>query len=167
MQIVPVTNFWKIVKNKRKLEKVLGVAIDVRKREVAIDGSPSDEFVAEKVIYALDFDFPLNAALLIKEEEFYFEILNIKQHTRRHDIEGIKARIIGTKGRTLKTLGELTKCFFEIKDKEVAIIGDPENIENAQNAVISIIRGTRQSNVYAYLEKHKVKNFRGFSDLRV
>ena len=158
MQIIPVTNFGKIVKNKKKLERVLNVKIDVKRREVVIDGSSLNEFTAEKIIQALDFDFPLNTALLIRED-FYFEIINIKQYTRRHDLERIKARIIGTKGKTLKTLQDLTKCFFEIKDKEVAIIGDPENIENAQNAIISIIRGTKQSHVYSYLEKQRARDF--------
>jgi rRNA processing protein Krr1/Pno1 len=49
----------------------------------------------------------------------------------------------------------LTDCNFELKNNEVGIIGNPEHIENAQNAVIAIIKGAKQSNVYSFLEKHK------------
>ena len=57
----------------------------------------------------------------------------------------------------MKTLCELTKCHFELKDNQIGIIGPTECIENAQNAMISIIKGSKQSNVYAYLEKHQLK----------
>jgi rRNA processing protein Krr1/Pno1 len=39
----------------------------------------------------------------------------------------------------------------------VGIIGDPEYMENAQEAIISIIHGSKHANVYSNLEKHQVK----------
>ena len=90
-------------------------------------------------------------------EDNLFEIINIKDHTKRKDLKRIRARIIGKKGKALGTLHQLTKCNFELKDNSVGIIGDPEFIENAQEAIISIIRGSKHSNVYSNLEKHQVK----------
>ncbi len=147
----------RITKNKKKLEKILNVKITNRGKEVSIKGKPTDEYIAEKVIDALNFGFPFSVAILIKEEDFILEIINIKDYTKRKDLERIRARIIGTKGKTLKTLNQLTKCYFELKDNYIGIIGHPEHIENAQEAVISIIKGAKQSNVYSHLEKHQVK----------
>jgi len=147
----------RITKNKRKLQEKLNVKITNRGKEVYLNGKPEDEYIAEKVIDALNFGFPFSIALLIKEEDASFEILNIKDYTKRHDLERIRARIIGKKGKTLQTLNQLTNCYFELKDNNVAIIGDPEYIENAQNAVVSIIKGSKQTNVYSFLEKHRVK----------
>lgn len=147
----------RILKNKKKLEKVLNVKITNRGKEVYIEGQATDEYAAEQVIDAINFGFPLSYALEIKEQEYMFEILNIKDYTKRKDLTTIRSRIIGTKGKTLKTLHDLTQCYFELKDNEVGIIGNPEHIENAQNAVISIIQGSKQSNVYSFLEKHKVQ----------
>jgi RNA-binding protein PNO1 len=144
----------RITKNQDRLEKILKVKITNRGKEVFIEGLPENEYDAEKVIQALNFGFPFATALLIKEEEFLFEILNIKEHTKRKDLQAIRARIIGANGKTLKTLTELTKCNFEIKDNGVGIIGDVEDIENAQQAIISLIKGSKTANVYAYLEKH-------------
>jgi rRNA processing protein Krr1/Pno1 len=95
--------------------------------------------------------------MLIKNENFSFETLNIKDYTKRHDLKIIRARIIGKGGKTLKTLNELTKCYFELEDNHIGIIGDVEYIKNAEEAVIAIIKGAKQSNVYSFLEKHQQK----------
>jgi len=147
----------RITKNRKKLEKKLGIEIKNRGKEVFIHGSPEAEYAAEKVIEALDFGFPFSVALMIKEQDYLFEVINIKDYTHKRDMERIRARIIGKKGKTLKTFESLTKCFFELKDNKIGIIGDPEYIKNAQDAVVSIIRGSKQANVYSRLEKHQVK----------
>jgi len=144
-------------KFKRKLQKELKVKITIGGNEVTIDGDADDEFFAEKIIIALNFGFPMDVALLIKKEEYLFEILNIKDYTSKKDLKTVRARIIGRGGKTLKTLATLSECFFELKDNNVGIVGSPENIEKAQNAIISIIQGSRQANVYSYLEKHRTK----------
>ncbi len=147
----------RIIKNKKKLEEELNIEIKNRGKEVTIKGKPEEEYVAEKVIDALNFGFPFSTALLIKREDNLFEIINIKDHTKRKDLKRIRARIIGKKGKALGTLHQLTKCHFELKDNYVGIIGDPEFIENAQEAIISIIKGSKHANVYGNLEKHQVK----------
>ena len=147
----------RILKNKKQLEKKLNVKITNRGKEVTVNGSSEDEFVAEKVIQAINFGFPFSYALLIKEEDFEFVITNIKEHTRRKDLARVRARIIGKGGKTLSTLNTLTQCYFEMKDNFVGIIGSSEHIKNAEEAIASIAKGTKQSNVYAHLEKNQVK----------
>ena len=144
----------RILKNKRTLEKELDVKITNNGKEVSLVGSPVNEYVAEKVMDAINLGFPLSVALMIKDEDFTFEIINIKDYTKRKDMGTIKARIIGKNGKTLKTLNNLTNCNFEILNHEVGIIGDAENIEGARQSVISLIQGAKQANVYTYLEKH-------------
>lgn len=147
----------RIIKNKKRLESKLKVKITNRGKEVYVEGKAVDEYTAGLVIDALNFGFEYSEAIMIKEEDFVFEILHIKDYTKRHDLERVRARIIGKEGKTKNTLGQLTGCFFQVKDNEVGIIGPGENIENAQNAIISIIQGSKQSNVYAFLEKHQAQ----------
>lgn len=147
----------RIMKNRRTLEKELHVKITNAGKEVSVTGDSVDEYVAEKVIEALNLGFPLTAALEIKSEEFTFEVLSIKDYTKRKDFQSIKARIIGKGGKTLRTLSNLTGCSFEILGHEVGIIGDAERIEAARQGIISLVQGAKQANVYAYLEKHQAK----------
>lgn len=145
----------RIVKNREKLEEKLGVKIANRGREVIIHGAPENEYIAEKVLEALDFGFPFSVALLIKNQDYMFEVINIKDYTKRKDLSVIRSRIIGKQGKTLKTLGALTKCYFELKDNSIGIIGDPEYIKNAEEAIVLLIQGSKQANVYSHLEKHQ------------
>ena len=147
----------RVLSKKKKLEKELNVKITNRGKEFFIDGNPENEYTAEKVIDALNFDFPFDIIMLIKSENFSFEILNIKDYTKRHDLERIRARIIGKGGKTLKTLSNLTKCYLELKDNNIGIIGDVEYIKKAEEAVVAIIKGAKQSNVYSFLEKNQIK----------
>lgn len=155
--IIVSDNLDKIIESKRKLERILNVKIIINGNEVSVEGNPEDEFIGEKVIEAINFGFLPPRALLIKKEDFLFLTLNVKDFTKRKDLGTIRARIIGKGGKTLKTLNNLTKCFFEMKNNEVGIIGAPENIENGQTSVVSIIQGAKQANVYSYLEKHQIK----------
>ena len=157
MKKLLIEKLLRITKNKKRLQEKLGVEIRNRGKEIYINGKPENEFIAEKVIEALDFGFPFSKAIAIKTEEFEFQIINIKDHTRKKDLSRIRARIIGTKGKTLQTLSNLTECGFELKDNQVGIVGDPELIKNAQEAITLIIQGSKQGNVYSYLEKHQVK----------
>jgi KH domain-containing protein len=146
-----------IVKTKDKLGEVLGVNLAHRGKELYIEGEPLEEYEAETVVRALDFGFAPEVAFLIKQRELALEILSIKDFTKRKDMASIKARIIGTKGKTLRTLTELTDCYFAVSNNEVGIIGHPEQMKMAQDAVASLIRGSKQANVYKFLEKHHIQ----------
>ncbi len=147
----------RITKNRKRLEKKLNVRITNRGKEVKIVGSPENEYIAEKVIDALNFGFEYSIAIQIKEENFVFEILNIKNYTKRQNLKTIRARIIGTQRKALNTIEQLTNCTLELKDNQVGIIGPAELIENAQTAIISIVQGAKQSNAYKFLEKNQPK----------
>jgi len=147
----------RITKTKWELEKTLNVKIFIKNDEVMIDGLPEEEYFAEKIIEAIGLGFPFKTAMLIKEEGIVFEKINIKDYTKRADMETIRGRIIGTGGKTLKTLVELTKCHFEIYKNTVGIIGEAEFVKNAQEAIILLIKGTKHGNVYAYLEHHQIR----------
>jgi len=147
----------RIIKNKKNLQDILKVKITNRGKEITIDGKPEDEFIAEKVIDALNFGFPFSHAIAIKKQDYMLEIINIKDYTKRHDLKTIRARIIGTKGKTLQTISNLTQCHLEMQENNIEIIGPPENIQNAQEAIISIIQGAKQTHVYKNLEKRRPK----------
>ncbi|MBS3084431.1 hypothetical protein J4411_00785 [Candidatus Pacearchaeota archaeon] len=155
MATIICDDFERITKNRKKLEKVLKVKIANSEKEVILEGSPEDEFIATKVLDALGMGFSFSDALSIKKHELEFDILNIKDYARRGNLVKIRGRIIGKNGKTLSTLSELTKCSLELKNNEIGIIGDPERIKPAIEAVIQIIQGSKHANVYKGLEKRK------------
>ena len=147
----------RIIKNKKNLEKELNVILNINGKEVEISGKPEEEYVAERVIEAIDFGFPFSAALEIKKENILFEILNIKEHTTQKDFERVRGRVIGRDGKALKTISNLSDCHIEISGNKLGIIGDSESIRNAEEACKLLIKGSKHANVYAYLEKHRIQ----------
>ncbi len=161
MKKVFIESARKVLQNRENLEKELGVRIFVKGREVSIEGDEVKVHFASQVLEALDYPFSVEQALLLRNEEFMFEVLNIKDFTHRKDLDVIKGRIIGKKGRTLEVLQELSDCFIVVKGHDVAIIGRADNFERARQAVISLIQGSKQGNVYSYLEKIGKGEFSG------
>jgi len=143
----------KITLNKEKIEEKLNVKIKIQGKQIEIEGSPVEEYEARSVIEALDFGFKLKDALKLADESIIFRKLPIKQFTTRKDIEEVRGRIIGTEGKTKHTIEEVSGCAVAIHDNYVGIIGSAEAIEEATTAVISLIKGSKQANVYRFLER--------------
>ncbi len=147
----------RIIKNKSNLEKELNVKLNISGKEITIVGESEDEYVAERVIEAISFGFPISNALSIKKQEFLFEILNIKDYTNQKDLERVRGRVIGKDGKALKTLSNLSECSIEILGNKLGIIGEAECVKNVEEACKALIKGTKHANVYSYLEKHRIQ----------
>jgi len=143
----------KILQNKKKIESELNIKISIKDNIVNIQGAPENDFIATDVIEAINLGFKTETALLIKNIEYGFEKINIKDNTRRKDIARIRGRLIGTHGKALDTLEILTDCFLSVHDSEVGIIGRIENLELASIAIKKLINGSGHSKVYAFLER--------------
>lgn len=153
METIIIRSVRKIIQNKPELERKLKVKIIVKGQTVSIDGEAFNEFLAEKVIRALDYPFSIDEATLLLDEDYLFEVINIKSQTKRKDLKVIKGRIIGSQGRTLRVLRELTNSCIVVKDNDVAIIARSADFENVVQSIKSLIHGSKQGNVYSYLEK--------------
>ncbi|MBT4376684.1 hypothetical protein HOD29_04890 [archaeon] len=145
----------RIIKSKKRLEKALNLKITNRGKEVKIEGSPENEYIGTQVIDALNFGFPFSAAISIKEEDKIFEIIHLKEHTTKSNMERVRGRIIGKGGKALQTISNLTNCNLEINENQVGIIGSPENMERATEAIILLTKGSKHANVYGHLERHR------------
>ncbi len=148
----------KVIQNKKVLEKELKVKITNRGRLIFVDGKAEDEYTACEVIGAINLGFSLRDALLLTHDDFILEKINIKDVTKRHDLERIRGRIIGTKGRTKKTIENIGDCLMAIHDNTIGIIGRADEIEPTLTALTALIKGKKQTKTYSYLEREKSKD---------
>jgi len=79
-----IDKLGRIIKLRKQIEKELDVVISNKGKEITINGTPEEEYIAEKVIDAVDFGFALEIALLIRDEDYLFEIINIKNYTKKN-----------------------------------------------------------------------------------
>lgn len=151
---VVAKNLEKTKKNLQKLAKSLNVKLGLKGNELIIDGEAVDEYNALNVLRAISVGFDFKTAILLANEDFMMEEIKIKDYAKPSRIRQVKARIIGSEGRALKTISILGDCSLKLYDNSVFIIGHVDSIKVVRNALISLIKGSKHSNVYASLE-HK------------
>lgn len=153
MQEIYVEDLKKVLRDKKRLERELKIRISNRGQNIFINGNPEEEFIAIEVLKAINLGFSVSSALSLNQEGVILQIVNIKELTKRNDLKRIRARIIGTHGKTLKILKDLTSCNLSLHNNQIGIIGDAEEIEDAIIALTSLIQGSKHGNVYSRLEK--------------
>jgi len=153
-----------IVENIRKVKKAIpfiesrmNIKISFLGNSIAINGNEFDEFLTEKIISAVDFGFDVEDAFLLKNETFVFETVEIKKHTRRKNLKEVRARLIGTEGKAKRNIEGLTGAILFVRDSRVGIIVDAAHLDAAVQGIISIIQGSKHSNVFSYLEKQNAE----------
>jgi ribosomal RNA assembly protein len=158
MQEIYVENIKEVIRGKRRLERELGVKVSNKGKNVFVDGDADDEYLALQVLEAVNIGFSVDVALKLKEEEgIILQRVHIKDITKRGDLDRVRGRIIGSKGRTLATLKKLTNCDISLHDNEIGLIGDAERMDDSIQAVTSLVQGSKQGNVYARLERESKK----------
>ncbi len=166
MRTIYTENKRKIMQNKGLLERTLCISMGLKGDSIIISGDELNEYLALMVFDAIELGFSVNEALLLTKEDYVFEKINIKDVSRRKDLSQVRARVIGTFGKTLKTMRGLSNCEIVLHDNIAGVIGKAEDIELALNALKSLIKGSKQSNVYSYLEKSR-KIARGLGELEI
>ncbi len=154
-QEIYAQNLKEIINNRDIIEKELKVKISNQGRNIFIDGPGENEYLCLKIIEAINLGFSLNKALSLKNENILFQVLNIKEITKRKDLREVRARIIGTLGKTKQNLQNLSDCLISIHNNQVGIIGEAEYIKEAIISLRCLIQGSKQGNIYARLEKKK------------
>lgn len=153
MEILIFDRTTELRRNKIELEEKLNVKISIKGKRIIIEGDPLNEYEASIILNAISLGFSSRKALTLKDESKIFRILNIKDLTRKKNLQHVRARIIGTEGKTKRTIENISGADIVIKDNEIGIIGNAELIEEIVTAVSSLVRGTKQANTYRYLEK--------------
>jgi len=155
MKILITESSRRIKENKEILEKKFKVKIFIKGRQVSIEGEEVDEFVGEKALEAINLGFDIETTFLLLEPDCLLEKVEIKNLTQRTNLKEVRARLIGKQGRTKQLIEELSECYISIHDSEVGVIGQSDRIKNCIQAVTKIIQGSKQSSVYAYLERQR------------
>lgn len=167
MEIFYIKKIQDVKKNLRELEKKLDVKIKISKNQITLEGQTVNEFDASHVFEAIAFGFSVKKAILLKNEEYQFRTIRIKEHTKRNLAE-IKSRLIGKNGKTRRIFADTSGCELLISESEVGIIGPTEDVQNVETAIINLIKGSKQTNMYRFLEKQNQlkKENTSFADLK-
>ena len=157
MRSIPVGNMKKIKRAVPGIENKVKVRVGFGKGRVTIKGAELNEFLVEKVIRAIDFGFYIDDALLLLNEEFVLEFIEVKEHTRRKNLKDVRSRIIGTDGRAKRTIEKLTGACIVISGNDIGVIVDADHLSGTIQGIESLISGSKHGNVFGFLERQGAK----------
>ena len=136
---------------KKKIEETLNVKlkIDSESGDVQIILNPNTEdpssiFRARDVVLAIGRGFsPERAFRLLENEEVMLRIIDLKDIFGRSpsNFKRVKGRVIGKEGKTRRLIEELTGAQVSVYGKTISIIGTPEEVEVAEEAIKMLIKG--------------------------
>lgn len=150
---------------KKLLESKAGV-------KLSIDSEIGDIKVTQKgdaimahqtlsVLQAIGRGFSPSKAELLFNTDFYLNVISLKEHAKPGSkrMAEIRARLIGTSGKTRRIIEEITSTYVSVYGDTVSIIGDYVSLDYATNAVMMIVSGRKHRTVYQYLERssHELK----------
>ena len=149
---------------KRRIEQESGVTlvVDSETGEVTIDESRAkDKFLAVKVrdiVTAIGRGFSDERAFRLLDDNSYFVVLDVKDYANTPArIAQVKARLIGTRGKTRRILEDLTGADMSVYGHTVALIADDVQLPIAQEAVEMLLRGSEHATVYRFLERKRAE----------
>ena len=180
------TNYVRVPKNrigviigpkgstKKELERNLQCKIDVDSDSGEVIIIPNEDLVdpvlmlkSGEVIKAIGRGFTPAQALKLLNDDFYLEIIPLRQlgGTSANAIRRLRSRLIGTGGKTRKTIEEYTKVSMVILGNTVSLIGRFTSLVDAKEAINKLANGANHTSVYAWLEEKRKERIRNEEDL--
>ena len=157
MRNIEVVSMRKVKKAVPLIENKIKIKISFSKGRVIISGNELNEYLVTQIVRAVDFGFEDEDALLLANENFVLEFVDIKEHTRRKNLKDVRARVIGTDGKAKRTIEKLTGAVLHINGNTVGVIVDNEHLDATIQALELLIQGSKHANVFSYLERRGVE----------
>jgi len=151
-----------IVKEELERASASRINVDSENGEVCIESiegmegeDPTKTLRVVDAIRAIGRGFsPEKAFALLEDDSLLFDIISLA-HLTPKTLKRIKGRIIGQKGKTRRVIETLTGVKISVYGKTVSLIGYPEQIKVAREAIEMLIKGTPHSTVYTFLERKR------------
>ncbi len=147
---------------KRRLEEATRaqVEVDSATGEVTIDESRASDPVlalkARDIVQAIGRGFSEARAFRLLDDDVYLEVLDIKDFARsKARVEQVRARMIGTRGKTRRIIEELTTVDMSVFGHTVSLLGPTFEMAIAREAVIMLLHGSEHATVYRFLERKR------------
>src|SRR2546430_4359397 len=109
---------------------------------------------ARDILHAMARGFSEDRAFRLLDEDAYFEVFDIKDFAHsKNRVAQIRARLIGTRGKTRRLIEELTGVEVSVWGHTIALIGGTIEIAIARPAVFMLLRGSEHNTEYRFLER--------------
>lgn len=148
---------------KKKLEDATGIKLEIDSEtgEVTIDEEkaedPSNALKVQDVVKAIGRGFSEERAFRLLDDEVFFRLYDVRDWAGKSPkrVRQVRARLIGTGGKTRRLVEELTGVDVSISGNTVALIGDLLHLGIAEKAVEMLLEGSKHAAVYRFMESSR------------
>ncbi len=148
---------------KKRIEDETGtnVNIDSKSGDVTIDDSHAQDPVLTlkcvDMVKAIGRGFSPNKAFRLLNDEVYLTLLDMRDFVGKNQkhVRRVRARIIGSKGKTRRLIEELADVNVSIYGNTIGVIGESMEMGIAVTAIEMLLKGSEHSAVYSFLEKKR------------
>jgi len=158
---LPHNRLARLLKNHAKALKDLESKADVTIKQgddgLEIEGTPEQEWVSELALQAIELGFEPKDAFKLLRDEYYLEVIDLELLLQRNEkaMERLRARIIGSEGKSKKKITELSGAAIAVSDERIGILGDFDDVRDAKEAVTRLLEGAQHASVYGWLRERK------------
>jgi len=150
---------------KARIEKLSGVklSIDSEEGDVEVDSThaqdPAISLAVCNVVTAIGRGFSPQRAIKLLQDEYYLELLDIRDYVgkKQDHVIRMRSRLIGTRGKTRAIIEELTGAYVSVYGNTVGVIGDTFQLAVAMKALEMLLEGSEHKAVYHFLERGSAK----------
>ena len=150
---------------KAKVESMTGatISVDSEEGDVTVDSSkaqdPSVLLSVMDFVVAVGRGFSPERAMLVLDDDWYLQVMDIRDYVgkRSNHVARMRARVIGTKGKTRRLIEELSGAYISVYGNTVALIGDLVQLDVARRALDMLLTGSEHSAVYRFLESKRAE----------
>ncbi len=149
---------------KKSIEKTFKAKLSIDSEGlVLMTGKDSLElYICEKVIKAIGRGFNPEIALLLKNDNYDFELIEINDYAKtQKDFDRLRGRVIGKEGSSRDMIEKKLNVYIVIYGKTVGIIGEMVMADLASNAIDMLLKGARHPTVFNYIDKELRKKVSG------
>lgn len=114
---------------------------------------------ALEIVMAISKGFSPERAFNLFKEDNSLEIIDLRDYVGKspNSLSRVKSRLIGEKGKSRRTIEELTGSYISIYGHYIGIIGTSDQINLTLEAITRICSGRSHKNVYNFLQEIRRK----------
>jgi len=147
-------------RQQKKIEELCECRLGLHQEEQEVEIECEDGLRMMKVkdvVRAFGRGFTADEALYLLDDDYYLEIIDITQYVGKDKdrLKTMRGRLIGSEGKTRKTIEKDTNCKTAIYGKTISIIGKWDDVKAARTVVERLLSGSKHSTVYRMLEERK------------
>jgi ribosomal RNA assembly protein len=151
---------------KTEIESRLGVKLSIDSKDgvVVIDlakpvhegGDPASLFKARDIVTAVGRGFSPERAFKLFDDDMILSVIDISEYVGRNpnNLSRVRARLIGTGGKTRKIISETCHVDISIYGDTVSIIGEYRDVQAAEEAILALVKGSPHGAVYRMVDEY-------------